>query len=109
MNQILQQARSGLKHRLICSTPLLAAFPMFAFEYSHSSASLDLLPVLGVLVASATAFMQPIILTEGFNLPTPPSGHLRIGTVATGKLLFYSSMFLMLFPSWVRLAARLAE
>jgi hypothetical protein len=109
MTTFVQHIRTGLKHRLICSVPLLLASPLFLFEYYRSSALLDLAPVAGALLGSTLAFMQPRILTEGWNRPFPNSNNLRIGTKRDGRMLSLLSIGLFVLPALTRLALSPAQ
>ncbi len=96
----------GLKHRLICSTPGITLAPAFGFFGLAGGSAFDLLPVVAALIMAVLGFLAPTILTEGWNTPFPPAGHLALITRRTQRRLSHVAMGCLALPPLVRLVGQ---
>lgn len=95
--------RQGLKHRLLCGGLLLAFLPVYVLNFHIAGTALHLLPILACLLASASGFLAPIILTEGFSSPMPSSQHLALCPPGVQRALMLTAALLMVTPALLRL------
>jgi hypothetical protein len=102
-----RRCRDGAVHRAISMAPGLCAVVATSVDFHLSGDRMVLASIGGAILWTLLGFMAPVILTQGFHRPIPPSDHLALGSRRARSVMFVLGFVLLFGPGVLRLLGRL--